>query len=75
MKLKLISDGTLQGTKVVDEQGNSIGKVTKVEWSVDANEMNVYQRNARCTLELMDVPAELEIEIHEIFRGQFVIAK
>lgn len=38
MKIKLISDGTLTGSKFVDEFGNTVPLIKKVVWSMEAGE-------------------------------------
>ena len=35
MRVKIISDGTIQGTKVVTDSGDLIENVHKIEWSAD----------------------------------------
>ena len=37
MKLKVVGDGTKNGTKVVDENGNSVEGITDLSWSADGN--------------------------------------
>lgn len=37
-KLKIISDGSVQGTRLYDSDGNEIGPVEKIEWSIDASD-------------------------------------
>jgi len=37
LKLKIVSDGTAPGTRIVDEAGNSLENVTYVEWHVAAD--------------------------------------
>ena len=56
MKIKIVSDGTDLGTKVLDEDGNCLDleNMTKIEWSID-NESMV----AKVKIEFVLVPVEL----------------
>lgn len=61
MKLRIVSDGTTFGTKVLDEMDEPIERVTKVTWSIEANGPPGSNTGlARCTLELAGVPVTLE---------------
>lgn len=54
MKLKITSDGTSLGTKLVDEDsGETIGLVQKIEWSI-----GVDSAFATCTVKLAKMPLE-----------------
>jgi hypothetical protein len=55
MKLKIISDGTPKGTKVVDEMGNRVEYVQSVQWSVKVGELS------RATIEILDIPIETAV--------------
>lgn len=58
VKVKIVSDGTTWGTKIVDEEtGNEIHNVTKIEWTAEAGHMCV----ARITL--VKVPVEITAEV------------
>ena len=52
VKLKIVSDGTNRGTKVIDEMGNMIERVQSVQWSMKVGEFS------RATIEILDVPIE-----------------
>lgn len=55
MKLKLISDGTPIGTKIVDEEtGEMLHGISNLTWEVSANEPLT-----KLTLELFNVPVEI----------------
>lgn len=59
MKIKIVSDGTVHGSKVMDaETGEMLSGVQSVEWSVKAGE----EHFARATLTVIDVPVEIECE-------------
>ena len=60
MKIKIISDGTMLGTKIVDEEtGKELSFVRKVEWTLDLNAQPPWNRLATCKLEMFNVPVEL----------------
>ena len=52
MKLKIVSDGTDKGTKVIDEMGNVVEHVLSVQWQISAG------MRSRATIELINVPIE-----------------
>ena len=52
MKLKIVSDGTNKGTKVVDEMGNMVEHVQSVQWQISVGMLS------RATIELIDIPIE-----------------
>ena len=57
MKIKIVSNGTSYGTKVVDsDTGEHLPNVAKITWTIEAKGL------ARCTLELIKVPVEVEAE-------------
>lgn len=48
--IRIVSDGTVFGTKVYDEQGNVMGSVSKVEIDpLDANDSNGFLVTAKLT--------------------------
>jgi len=56
-QIRIVSDGTRFGTKVTWEAtGEEIKYVTKVEWSLDANE-----GIAKCALHLFEVEVDLQV--------------
>lgn len=64
MKLKLISDGTTQGTKVVDiKSGEMIENVYHIRWELTTGGKSMM------ILDLVDIPAEVighaEEDTHE----------
>ena len=55
MKIKIISDGTSAGTKIIDEDsGEEIGSVSKVGWIAEAGEVKT-----RAVVEIINVPVEI----------------
>ena len=53
--VKIISDGTAEGTKLVDEQtGESIGYVTHLSWEVGVN-----TKIATATVTIVKVPVDM----------------
>jgi hypothetical protein len=67
MQIKIISDGTPRGTKVVNsETGESINFVTRIRFELNCNE-----RVARVELELVNVPVELSGTV-DLTREQIV---
>jgi len=54
MKLHIISDGTPQGTKVLDENDKVIERITKVSWSINAED-----GLARVVLEVVKVRVDV----------------
>jgi hypothetical protein len=72
-KVKIISDGTAWGTKVLDSSGNLIGAITKLEMTVKEGEPLVMVK-----LEL--IPGKIEInnataESRSEISGKFVRPK
>lgn len=60
-RVKIVSNGTVHGTKVIDEKtAELIRGVQSVTWSVDIEE-NV----AEATIELAGLPVELSAEVKE----------
>ena len=53
MKLKIISDGTSQGTRIVSLEGRQLRDVTKVTWSVNAG------GKSKAIIEVEEVPVEV----------------
>lgn len=55
MKLKVISDGTALGTKVINaETGEAIENISRISWELDAS---VYI--AQAVIEVIEIPVEL----------------
>lgn len=55
MKIKIVSDGTVRGTKVVNaDTGDWIEGITAIEWRVEAG-----ARTARANIEMMKIPVEM----------------
>lgn len=62
MKLKIISDGTTVGTKLINEEtGEMVGLVQNIQW-----EVGVGDNFASATVRLIKVPVELNVDA-EIF--------
>ena len=59
MKLKIISDGKLQGTKVMTEDGQVIEGVTGITWSIDTE-----THLARAQINFINLSAQLAVEIN-----------
>ena len=58
MKVKIISDGTSFGTKVIDSETNTIlGRVQKIKWEISSDDCI-----AICTLEVAMTPVEIGTE-------------
>ena len=58
MRLKIISDGTTRGTKVIDEEtGERIGLIQDIVWSANAD-----KTITECTIKLAKVPVEIVTE-------------
>lgn len=56
MKLKIISDGTNSGTKLIDEDtGESVPLIQKLTWEASADGFGL----TKVTIELLNVPAEI----------------
>ena len=60
--MKIISDGTTEGTLVIDELGNPIGCVESITWSADATEP------LSKVVTLWNIPVELYIDEHRVIR-------
>ena len=58
--IKIISDGTVVGTKVVDENDIPLADISKITWTVSAEDTL-----AKATIEFINIPVELEGEINE----------
>ena len=57
MKLKIISDGTSCGTKLIDEDtGKAVGLVQSIDWSVNAG-----APFADCVIKISTLPVELDV--------------
>lgn len=57
-RLKIISDGSVQGTRLYDSEGNEIGPVEKIEWSIDAN---YWDRGATAVITFGEIAIEAQI--------------
>ncbi len=57
MKLRIKSNGTSLGTEIYNENGDRLGLVQKVTWSV-----GVEDQLARCTIELLATGIDVEVE-------------
>ena len=58
--IKIISDGTVAGTKVVDENDLPLKDISRITWTVSAEDTL-----ATATIEFINIPVELEGEINE----------
>lgn len=70
MKFKIISDGTTAGTKVVDENGETIGLIQHIKWEVGVSD--VY---ASATIQILKIPVELTTENVKITEGFLEVPK
>lgn len=57
MKLKIVSDGTDDGTKILDENGERIEGCVELCWSIEPGNL------ADCTMTFLHMPVELESEV------------
>lgn len=65
MKLKIISDGTNAGTKLIDEDtGESVSGISSLTWEASAEQVLT-----KVTVELFNIPVEIvskaEVELYE----------
>jgi hypothetical protein len=59
MNIKIISDGTVRGTRVVDQEtGAEVYSVTAIHW-----QFNTATGLTECTLELEQVPVEVQARL------------
>jgi hypothetical protein len=61
IKLKIVSDGTSEGTNVVTEDGKRISGIQKLVWMADANQEFTY-----AVLEIIDIPIIGKVEEAEL---------
>lgn len=59
MKIRIVSDGTLGGTRVFDENDQPIERVTVIDWHAEAGSF------ATATLQFLGVPVEVVGEVAE----------
>ena len=59
MQLKLVSDGTPLGTKVVDENGEVIEYITNLKWEIGVGHY------AKATIEITKLPLEVVGELKQ----------
>ncbi len=57
MKLKITSDGTNKGTRLIDENGENIIGVVGIKW-----EGHIKEGTTKAVIEFVDIPMESEIE-------------
>lgn len=57
-RLKIISDGSVQGTKIIDSEGNEIGPVEEITWSINADQ---WDKGARATVTFSEVGIEANL--------------
>ena len=60
-QLRIISDGTVAGTKVVDRHGREVQGVTSVSWSI-----NLKTQESVATLTMECAPAYLEGKVETV---------
>ena len=61
MKIKIVSDGTIGGTKITDEEtGSLVGRVTKIVWEAEIGQI------PKCTLEMFGLPIDIKAQIEKI---------
>jgi hypothetical protein len=56
MKLKIVSDGTPTGTRLLTEDGNYIEGVRSIHWEIGVDKV------ASAIVDIVLVPAELEVD-------------
>lgn len=59
MRIKIISDGTKAGTRVVDERGEKVEMVTAIEWRIGAPGV----ADARITFRAVPVEVEADVKV------------
>ncbi len=74
MKLKIISDGTNEGTKLVDEDsGELVPLVQKLTWEAKADGFHL----TKVTIELLNVPVEIvakaDVDLFEVWPKQELV--
>jgi len=62
MKLQIISQGTPETTRIVDENGNQLEGVVHIDWKIGIDSY------ARATIELDGVPVILESKNNTVIR-------
>ena len=59
LRVKIVSDGTTQGTRIVEEStGEPLGFVQSIEWKVDVNDTL-----ATATVKFVKIPVEIVCEV------------
>lgn len=61
-KVKIISDGTVEGTKILDDAGNMIGMVKRAEIVIDAHQKTTHARLEFIAPELLISGVEVDEE-------------
>lgn len=64
MKLRIVSDGTVEGTRVVDERGRRVQNVMAVNWTIGLGGIGT------AVIAIKDVPVDLKSNV-----VQFIPAK
>lgn len=75
MKLKIISDGTNAGTRLIDEDtGEAIPLIQKLTWEADAKDLCT-----KVTVELLNIPVEIvsksEVELLDFDANELKLIK
>lgn len=59
-KIKIISDGTVAGTRVVDENNISLDNISRLTWTVSTEDTL-----ATALIEFINIPVEIEGALDE----------
>ena len=59
-KIKIISDGTVAGTKVVDETNTPLSDIKRITWTANAEDTLV-----NAIIEFINIPVEIAGELNE----------
>lgn len=65
MKLRIISNGTADGAKILDEKGNTIENCVELCWSIQQGSL------VDCTMTFLNMPVELEGEAYSYVDKHF----
>jgi len=60
--IKIVSDGTVAGTKVLDSNGNPLTLIKSIKWEAESN-----TELTNCTIEFWNVPVEIHTPFERIY--------
>ncbi len=64
VKLKIVSDGTAEGTKITDEHGNLVENIqaVKIEWELDVGGLGIRDyKKAEATIRCILTPCDISV--------------